>query len=141
MVLCNRRRIYPGVKLFFSPLVARWFSRHRAKENNCTLIAGGFMEWGEFLRVMSGSGVNAAVGFLLSFLADYWPWYNGQESRLQRLVFIALSFAIPIAATIAAIATGEFGAINDWPGTWWPAIVAGAVAAFSGTLAHTRKLR
>jgi hypothetical protein len=99
------------------------------------------MSWNQFLSSLAGPGVNSAVGVILSFLADYWPWYNGQEAKTQRLVFIALSFAIPITATVAAIITGEFGAVNDWAGTWWPAIVAGAVAAFSGTLAHTRKLR
>ena len=98
------------------------------------------MEWGEFLIAMAGPGVNGAVGIVLSVLVEYWPWYAGLEAKMSRLIFAALCFAIPICATVAAIATGEFGVWADWAGTWWPAIVAGATAAFAGTLAHTRKL-
>lgn len=99
------------------------------------------MEWGEFLRAMAGPGANAAVGFLLSFTTDYWPGYEVMEAKYKRLIFISISFVIPVLATIAAIATGEFGQWADWQTTWWPAIVAGATSAFSGTLAHTRKLQ
>lgn len=99
------------------------------------------MEWGDFLRYLSGDGINAVVGVLLSYLVDYWPWYNGQEAKIKRLIFSAICFALPLLATLAAVLTGEFGAWGDWAGTWWPALVAGAVAAFGGTVAHTRSLR
>ena len=98
------------------------------------------MEWGEFLKSMSGAGVNAAAGFLLSYAVEDFPSYELMDAKYKRLVFIAAAFLIPISATVAAIVTGEFGAWSDWAGTWWPAIVAGATAAFAGTLAHTRKL-
>jgi hypothetical protein len=98
------------------------------------------MEWGDFLKTMTGSGVNAAIGFILSFTTDYWPGYAPLDAKYKRLVFIAAAFLIPLLATAAAIATGEFGQWADWQTTWWPALVAGATAAFAGTLAHTRKL-
>lgn len=99
------------------------------------------MSWNQFLSSLAGPGVNSAVGVILSFLADYWPWYNGLDAKLKRLIFAGLCFALPLAATVAGLLTGEFGAWGDWAGTWWPALVAGAVAAFGGTLAHTRSLR
>lgn len=99
------------------------------------------MEWGEFLKALTGPGVNSAVGFILSFTTDYWPGYASIDPKYKRLVFIAAAFLVPLLATILAIITGEFGQWADWQTTWWPAIVAGSTAAFAGTLAHTRKLR
>ena len=98
------------------------------------------MSWNEFLTAMAGPGVNAAVGFLLSFGADYIPGYNDLDAKFKRVAFIVAAFLIPLAATVAAVYTGEFGQWGDWQTTWWPALVAGAAAAFSGTVAHTRKL-
>lgn len=98
------------------------------------------MTWNEFLTAMAGPGVNAAVGFLLSFVADQFPGYNLLDAKSKRLIFVVAAFLIPIVATVAAIYTGEFGAWADWQTTWWPAIVAGSAAAFAGTVAHTRKL-
>lgn len=99
------------------------------------------MEWGEFLRWMSGAGLNAVVGVALSFAADYVPGYNQLEAKYSRLVFMAACFIVPVLATLAAVVTGEFGAWNDWAGTWWPALMAGGMSAFAGTLAHTRSLK
>jgi len=99
------------------------------------------MTWPEFLGWLMGAGLNTAVGFVLSFLADYVPWYNKLEPKWSRLVFILSCFVIPIGATVAAIATGAIdGAWLDWAGVWWPAIMAGGMAAFAGTVAHTRLL-
>lgn len=98
------------------------------------------MSWKEFLQLMTGTGINAAVGMLLSLTTDYWPDYNALEPKWKRVLFFVICFLIPIVATVAAIVTGEFGAWGDWQTTWWPAIVAGATAAGVGTLVHTRKL-
>jgi len=98
------------------------------------------LTWNAFLLAMVGPGVNSAVGFLLSFLVEYWPKYNDLAAKWKRLVFIALSFSVPLLFTALAVATGEFGTWLDWATTWWPAIVAGAASAFAGTLAHARKL-
>lgn len=99
------------------------------------------MEWSEFLTYAAGPGVNAIVGFALSFCVDYIPGYDLLEPKLARLVFLGLAFVVPAGATALAIATGEWGVWNDWAGTWWPALVSGFTAGFAGTLAHTRSLK
>lgn len=98
------------------------------------------MSWNEFLQMMTGPGINAAVGVLLSFTTDYWPEYDTLDPKYKRVLFYVICFLIPIVATVAAIVTGEFGTWGDWQTTWWPAIVAGMTAAGFGALAHTRKL-
>jgi hypothetical protein len=97
------------------------------------------MEWTEFLKYASGSGVAVIVGVLLSeVIATYWPGFKALAARWKRVVFFVLCLVVPILASVLGVATA------GWPGTWvatyWPALVAGAVAFGSGTLVHTRKM-
>ena len=96
--------------------------------------------WSTFLLLMVGPGVNSGVGLLLSGIVEYLPKYNDLAPKWKRLVFAGLSLVVPLTFTALAIAIGEFGQWGDWQTTWWPALVAGASAAFAGTVAHTRKL-
>ncbi len=97
------------------------------------------MTWEEALRYASGDGVAVIVGALLSVAAEYWPWYEQQESKVKRVFFFALALVVPLAAAGLGVAT------LDWPASWettfWPAVRAGLAAGGVGTLVHLRKLR
>jgi len=98
------------------------------------------MSWGDFLRYAAGPGIGVIVGVILSFLIEYIPPYCQLDSKGKRLVFFALCLCVPLLATLAAVATGEWGAWGDLRGTWWPALTSGVLAGGVGTLVHTRKL-
>ena len=98
------------------------------------------MGWEEFLNYMTGPGVAAIVGFLLSFLVEMWPAYVDFESRIKRLVFMALCFVVPVLGTVGKCVS-ELVLWNDWEGAWWPALVAGALAYGAGQISHLRKLK
>jgi ABC-type glycerol-3-phosphate transport system permease component len=98
------------------------------------------MSWGDFLRYASSDGIAVIVGIVLSVVIEYFPAYCELASKWKRLVFFALCMAMPILATVLAVATGVWGVWGDWQNTWWPAIVAGFTAGAAGTLVHTRKL-
>jgi len=98
------------------------------------------MSWSEFLTYAAGPGVNVIVGALLSVVVEYWPAYDALEPKWKRLGMAGLCLLVPFLATVAAVATGEFGAWGDWATTWWPVLLS-AFAAFTGaTVAHIRKL-
>ena len=96
------------------------------------------MEWTEFLRYAAGPGVAAIVGLLLSETANYLPGFDALAERLKRIVFCLLCMIVPTLASVLGVWTA--GWPSTWPATYWPALVAGAVAFGSGTLAHTRKM-
>ena len=98
------------------------------------------MTWGDFLRYATSPGIAVIVGVILSFAVEYFPRYGALESKWKRLIFFGLSLAVPLLATVLAVATNEWGAWGDFKGTWWPAITAGFIAGGSGTLIHTRRL-
>jgi len=98
------------------------------------------MSWGDFLHYASSAGIAVIVGIVLSVVVEYWSAYEVLEPKWKRLVFFGLCLAVPLLATVLAVATGEWGEWADWRGTWWPALVAGFVAGSAGTLVHTRRL-
>lgn len=98
------------------------------------------MTWGEFLQYAANPGIAIIVGVVLSVLVVYIPRYEALDPKWKRLVFVGLCFAVPLAATVLAVATSEWGAWGDWKTTWWPALQSGFVSGTSGTVAHTRKL-
>jgi len=96
------------------------------------------MEWTEFLRYAAGPGVAAIVGVLLSETASYLPGFDALVERWKRVVFFLLCMLVPTLASVLGVATAGWPA--TWVATYWPALVAGAVAFGSGTLVHTRKM-
>lgn len=91
----------------------------------------------QFLQYASGAGVSAVVAVILSFIVEYIPSYDVLAPKYKRLVFIGMSFVVPLLASLAGVL------LVNWPMTQeliWSALVAGASAAGIGTLAHTRKL-
>jgi len=97
------------------------------------------MSWASFLEYLQGPGISVVVGILLSFAVEYWPQYKALEGKWKRLVFAGLSFVVPLVGALGAAASG-LAPWGDWAGHWWPALVAGGAAFFSGSIAHIRKL-
>ncbi len=95
------------------------------------------MSWGEFLTWLSQpGGVSAAVGILTSWLVDYWPWFASLPPKGKTVAFLVLSLFIPLAA--AALGCLTSGWAWSWEATFWPALVAGATAFFTGTAVHLK---
>jgi hypothetical protein len=88
---------------------------------------------------MRGPGINAAVGVLIYFLMDWWPDFGLLAPKAKRLLVMMLCLLVPLLATLASVATLGLP-ISDWPGTWWPAIVAGITVFTASTALHTRDL-
>ena len=89
----------------------------------------------EFVAV----AVNAIILVVGSYAVEFWPWFMELAPRRARLFFmVPLSFVLPLLASVLGVALYDWSAAFDV--TFWPALVAGASAAFAGTLAHSRKL-
>jgi len=59
------------------------------------------MTFQEFLRyVQTSAGINVVVGFILSFVAEWIPGYDGIEPKLKRLIIMVLCFVLPVASTV-----------------------------------------
>ncbi len=87
----------------------------------------------EFLQyIQTSGGINVAVGFALSFVAEWIPGYDSIEPRLKRLVMMVLCFVLPIVATVL------LGCYT--PECLWQALLAGGSAFFGSQVAHVRKL-
>ena len=96
------------------------------------------MTWAEALVYASGPGVAAVIGVALSFVVEYWQGYLALDARRKRLVFIGLSFTVPV---LAATLRGLWGYVAwSWEGLYWPAILAGGTAYLTGQVAHLRLL-
>lgn len=96
------------------------------------------MSWMEFLVWLQSEGINAVVGFFLSYVVEYWPQFGELDPKWQRLVFLWLCFVVPLVGAGLSIAFGY--QVASWEETFWPAILAGGLAFGAGTVAHTRKL-
>jgi hypothetical protein len=99
------------------------------------------MSWQEFLNyALTPAGIGAITGLVLSWIVEYWPAYGELEAKFKRLVFLALCFVVPLAATAGLVASGFTGPWGDFQNVWWPALVAGFTAFTSGQVSHLRKL-
>lgn len=99
----------------------------------------------EFLLRFQGPGVGAAVGAILTFLAEFWPyppsgWFHKLDPKKKRLVYGGGCFLLPVCA--ACLACGLGYQVWSFDQTFWPALWNGGTAAFSiGTLVHTAFMR
>lgn len=97
------------------------------------------MTWSEFLSYLTQpNGIAAAVGLLLSFILEYVPPYQALAPRYQRLGFLGLCLVVPLLAAGLGILTA--GWLASWELTFWPALMAGALAFGTGQVAHSRWL-
>ena len=92
--------------------------------------------WNQALVFAIGPGAAVIAGIIISVAIEYVPSFQALAEKWKVLVFIVLCQVVPLAATILAIATGEFGVWGDVAGTWWPAVWSGLSAAGFGTLFH-----
>jgi MFS family permease len=93
------------------------------------------MQWSEFLAFVQGPGVSVIVGILLALVVEYWPQFQALESKWKQLVFAGLSLVVPLLGAVGSCISG-FSAWGDWSGLWWPVLVSGWSAFFSGTMGH-----
>ena len=97
------------------------------------------LTWSGFLQLLSNpNGIAAAIGVILSGVAEYIPGYDALVPKWKRLVFFAACFIVPLAAAGLGILT--LGWPVSWELTFWPAVLAGGIAFGGGTVAHVRKL-
>jgi len=97
------------------------------------------MTFPEFLTWLQGDGINAAIGFILSFIVEWLPQWDMLRPRVKRLVMLVLCLVIP---SIAALVSAGMG-YQPWSfeETFWPALQAGFLAFWTSQAAHLRSLR
>ena len=90
------------------------------------------------LYLMQTIGVQAAFGFLMSFVFDEWEWFTNLPSRTKRYFVLVIHLAIPVTASMIAMALKY----QPWSfeESVWPALAAGFLAFTTSQIAHTRKL-
>jgi len=86
---------------------------------------------------LQGPALEAAVGFVLSFLAEKIPGWKDLTPAIKRLAFLGICLVVPLAAAGIGVASCGQPATFE---TFWNAFLAGVAAFGGGTLAHTRKL-
>ena len=96
------------------------------------------MTLSEFLFYLQSNGVNAAVGFLLSFVVDWFPGFNDLDAKAKRFAMLGLCLAVPLlAALLATVGLKSQPFVLE---TFWQAAMAGFLAFMSSQVAHARKL-
>ena len=96
------------------------------------------MTFQEFLSYLQGPGINAVIGFLLSFVVEWFPEWDTLEGRVKRLLSLAMCLLVPLVGAGLSCAFGYQAC--DFTQTFWPALVAGFTAFTSNQVAHTRLL-
>ena len=89
-----------------------------------------------FLTYAAGPGINAIVGFILSFILEWLPGFTGASPRAKRLITMLLCFAVPTLATVGLCSLAGSVTVEDM----WRALSAGFAAFFLSQAAHTREL-
>ncbi len=83
------------------------------------------MTFGDFLKFMQGSGIEAAIGFIVSFAVEWIPDWSYMEWRIKRIILIGFSLGIPMLFATIGVLTGYQSA--GWEDTFWPALRAGGI--------------
>ena len=96
------------------------------------------MSWQEALEYAQGPGVAIIVAFLLSWAVEYWPWYEAQNAKTKRLLFLGFSIGVPVVASTLSAASGYQG--WGFEETWWPALQSGFAGFTAGTIMHLPRL-
>ena len=97
------------------------------------------MSWNDALQyATSPLGVGVIAGLLLSWAAEYFPAFTTLEPKAKRLVFLGVSVAVPVVASLVMAATGVVAL--SWDPLLWDAIVAGITAFGAGTMLNVRAL-
>jgi hypothetical protein len=87
---------------------------------------------------ISQAGIAAVLGFLLSWVVEWWPGFVALEARAKRLAIFVLCLLIGLALL------GLSRAVGCAPGIViedvWSALAAGFAAFVASQAAHTRSL-
>lgn len=95
----------------------------------------------EFLTYAAGPGINAIVGFVLSFAVEWYPDFETLDPRWKRLVTMILSFAIPVLATLGLWLISGLPPTEELLAGLWNALQSGFLAFFASQAAHIRTLK
>ena len=96
------------------------------------------MSFPEFLTYAQGPGINLIIGFVLSFVVEWYPSWGNLPPRVKRIAMGFLSLVVPIAAAALSVAMGYQD--SSFESTFWPAIVAGFTAFTGSQAGHLRSL-
>jgi len=96
------------------------------------------MAFSEFLTWLQGDGINAAIGFLLSFIVEWFPAWKLLRPKTKRVIILVLSLIIPVGAALVSAGMGYQP--WDFAETFWPALRAGFLAFWAAQMAHIREL-
>ena len=91
----------------------------------------------EFLNILIAGGASA-VGAIMSFLVENWPWFGKLASHQKRWAFLGLSVLIPVLSWLLAVALGYYPLVLE--GAVY-AVVMGIVTFAGGTMAHIKSNR
>jgi len=91
-----------------------------------------------FLYAGTLPGINFILGFILSFLLDWWPKYGELTSKSKRLIAMGLSFVIPVTSVVGLYLLGEIAIDVN---TIWYALFTGFTAYFGSQTSHLRDLK
>jgi len=95
------------------------------------------MDYTEFIMWATGPGINAIIGFIMSFAVELIPSFELLDAKVKRLSVLITCLVVPLIFTGLGAATGVLqGDIN----TWFAAFSAGLIAFGASTLAHTRRM-
>lgn len=83
-------------------------------------------------------GISAALGVFLSYVAEYFPKWEGTDPKWKRLIVIGICQVI---AQVAVLASWAGGCIEQYTfDVFWKAFMAGWLAFGTSQLAHAPKL-
>jgi len=92
----------------------------------------------EFLKYAgTAAGINVIIGFLLSFVLEWFPEYETLASRWKRIIAMGMSFVIPVLSILGLWLTGNVALTLD---VVWLGLSAGFAAFFGSQMGHAREL-
>lgn len=99
----------------------------------------------EFLEYAgTAAGINVVIGYLLSFVAEWWPGYEGLGAKAKRLIMMALCFVVPLLSLagleILRVAQNDASIPGLTVDAVWSCLLAAFAAFFGSQAAHLRKL-
>ena len=96
------------------------------------------MELRAFLEYChTSAGINAVIGFVLSFVVEWFPTYTGLPSKTKRLVMLGLCLVVPVLSLVGLVLIGVSSFNQD---AVWAAVLAGFTAFLGSQVAQARQL-
>jgi len=96
------------------------------------------MTFQQFLWFCQGEGLNAVIGIILSFLAEWWPQFQASARREKMFVMLGLNIIIPLLAALISYGMGYQD--GGFATTFWPALSAGGMAFLASQATYLTKV-